>query len=572
MPRERLAAPAELIAALEANIARVLRGKPDAIRHAVISLFARGHLLIEDVPGVGKTTLARALARSIGGTFHRIQFTSDLLPSDVVGVSILDPKSGEFEFRPGPVFANLVLADEINRTPPRTQSALLEAMNEGQVSVDGRTYPLDAPFLVMATQNAEEHYGTYPLPESQMDRFLLRIRIDYPSPEDERRILLESSGRPEDALARLDPVLSVAEVRALQEAAERVHLSRRARRLHRRGRARDPPLAAPLAGRVAARPARLAQRRPRRRARRRARLRSARRSQVARGTGARAPDRPGLSGRGPVTRAQRRRAGAGGHHRPAPRSGMTAPGGPPKRKKHQPPTREGWWFLGATLLVGAAAIDAGINLFFLTFGMMVCLLVAGIALSELGLAGLRVRRVLPPAVHAGTPYLMGIALENRKRRLPSFSIEVEDLIDGRPIEKRCYFLKLPAGRLQETAYRNTMARRGRYRLSGFRLATKFPFGLVPARAGGRRRRRALRLSRPHPRARSAAARPARVPGARTIGSAQPTGRVPRAARVPARRRPARHPLALERAPRDTAGARKRGRGDARGDGDPRQRG
>ncbi len=142
------------------------------------------------------------------------------------------------------------------------------------------------------------------------------------------------------------------------------------------------------------------------------------------------------------------------------------------------PTREGWWFLGATLLLGAAAVDAGINLYFLTFGMMVCLLIAGIALSEIGLAGLRVKRVLPPAVHAGTPYLMGITLENTKRRLPAFSIEVEDLIEGRPIEKRCYFLKLPAGRQQETAYRHTMARRGRYRLSGFRLATKFPFGLV----------------------------------------------------------------------------------------------
>jgi len=223
MPRERLSAPADLVASLETNIARVLRGKPVAIRHAVVALLARGHLLIEDVPGVGKTTLARALAQSIGGTFHRIQFTSDLLPSDVVGVSILDPKSAEFEFRAGPVFANLVLADEINRTPPRTQSALLEAMNEGQVSVDGRTYPLEAPFLVMATQNAEERDGTYPLPESQMDRFLLRIRIDYPSAEDERRILLESAGRPEDK--RLEPVLSVAQVRALQDAAERVHLS-----------------------------------------------------------------------------------------------------------------------------------------------------------------------------------------------------------------------------------------------------------------------------------------------------------------------------------------------------------
>ena len=225
VPLSRPAAPADLLAALEANVARVLRGKPGAIRHAVIALIGRGHLLIEDVPGVGKTTLASALARSIGGSFRRIQFTSDLLPSDVVGVSVLDAKSGEFEFHRGPVFANLVLADEINRTPPRTQSALLEAMNDGQVSIDGRTYRLDTPFLVMATQNSEEHYGTYPLPESQMDRFLLRIRIDYPSPEDERRILLESSGRPGDELDRLDAVLSVADVRALQDAADRVHLS-----------------------------------------------------------------------------------------------------------------------------------------------------------------------------------------------------------------------------------------------------------------------------------------------------------------------------------------------------------
>jgi MoxR-like ATPase len=225
MPRERVTSPADLVAALEANIARVIRGKPAAIRHAVIALLARGHLLIEDVPGVGKTTLARALAASIGVSFHRIQFTSDLLPSDIVGVSVLDPKSGQFEFRKGAIFANLVLADEINRTAPRTQSALLEAMNDGQVSVDGRTYPLDAPFLVIATQNPEEHYGTYPLPESQMDRFLLRIRMDYPAAEDEKRILLESPGRATDALAALAPVLRAADVRALQEATDHVHLA-----------------------------------------------------------------------------------------------------------------------------------------------------------------------------------------------------------------------------------------------------------------------------------------------------------------------------------------------------------
>jgi MoxR-like ATPase len=224
MARERGATSAELIAALEANVARVIRGKPQAIRHAVTALLARGHLLIEDVPGVGKTTLARAVATSIGGTFHRIQFTSDLLPSDIVGVSVLDPKSGQFEFHKGAIFANLVLADEINRTTPRTQSALLEAMNDAQVSVDGRTYALDPPFMVIATQNPEEHYGTYPLPESQMDRFLLRIRMDYPSVEDEKRILMESPGRSGQALEQLSPVVRVADVRALQDAAERVHL------------------------------------------------------------------------------------------------------------------------------------------------------------------------------------------------------------------------------------------------------------------------------------------------------------------------------------------------------------
>jgi MoxR-like ATPase len=222
MPRERLVAPADRVAALEANIARVLRGKPGAIRHAVIALLARGHLLIEDVPGVGKTTLARSLARSIGGSFHRVQFTSDLLPSDVVGVSILDPKSGEFEFRPGPVFANVVIADEINRASPKTQSALLECMAERQVTVDGATYALASPFMVIATQNPVEMDGTYPLPEAQRDRFTARVSVGYPDLAAELAMIDEHAAA--DPFDALHPVTDARHVHAAIETVRHVHI------------------------------------------------------------------------------------------------------------------------------------------------------------------------------------------------------------------------------------------------------------------------------------------------------------------------------------------------------------
>src|SRR6266542_2327866 len=179
----------DLVRRLEENISRALVGKTGPVRLAVVGLLARGHLLIEDVPGVGKTTLAAALARSIGAGFQRIQFTSDMLPSDVLGVSVWEPKLGEFVFKPGPLFTNIVLADEINRTTPKTQSSLLEAMNEAQVSLDHSTYPLPRPFMVLATQNPREYEGTFPLPESQLDRFLLRIRIGYPDAPGEKAIL-----------------------------------------------------------------------------------------------------------------------------------------------------------------------------------------------------------------------------------------------------------------------------------------------------------------------------------------------------------------------------------------------
>jgi len=213
------ASATEAIRRLEDNVARALRGKPDVVRLAVIGLLARGHLLIEDVPGVGKTTLAAALARSIGAAFQRIQFTSDMLPSDILGVSVYQPATGDFVFKPGPLFTNIVLADEINRTTPKTQSSLLEAMNEAQVSLDHATHMLPRPFMVLATQNPLEYEGTHPLPESQLDRFLLRIRIGYPEAGDEREILRVGGI---EAPATLSPVLDAAGVLALQEAAERV--------------------------------------------------------------------------------------------------------------------------------------------------------------------------------------------------------------------------------------------------------------------------------------------------------------------------------------------------------------
>ena len=205
------------------NVEQVIQGKTEVIELALLCLVSGGHLLIEDVPGVGKTSLAKALAASIDGSFGRVQFTPDLLPSDVVGISVWNRNRSALEFRPGPVFSNIVLADEINRASPKTQSALLEAMAESQVTVDGTTYQLAEPFMVIATQNPIEHEGTYPLPESQLDRFLMRVSVGYPSPAAELEIL-EAHGD-HDALDDISPVISVAQVDALAAAARGVHVA-----------------------------------------------------------------------------------------------------------------------------------------------------------------------------------------------------------------------------------------------------------------------------------------------------------------------------------------------------------
>jgi MoxR-like ATPase len=222
LPNTAQAVDLRLLDRLTDEVETVFRGKRETVRLSLAALLARGHVLFEDIPGVGKTTLARALTAALGLEFRRIQFTSDLLPSDVLGVSIYNPRTHEFETRPGPIFTNVVLADEINRAPPRTQSGLLEAMQEGRVTIDERSYDLPRPFLVMATQNPLEQHGTYPLPESQLDRFLMRLSIGYPDADEERTVLLQSVGT-DDPVERVRTVLGPGQVLALQERVEQVH-------------------------------------------------------------------------------------------------------------------------------------------------------------------------------------------------------------------------------------------------------------------------------------------------------------------------------------------------------------
>ena len=222
-PSSQRAEPASSLAALHTHIESVFVGKPEVVRHSLVTLLAGGHLLIEDVPGMGKTTLALALARSIGGSFQRIQFTSDLLPADILGISVPHPETRQFEFRPGPLFHQVVLADELNRATPRTQSALLEAMNERQVTLDNQTHQLPAPFFVMATQNPLEHHGTFPLPESQLDRFLMRLSIGYPGPKEEKAIL--SMGLDFKSLQTLKPCMTSADILGLMDTVPRIHVA-----------------------------------------------------------------------------------------------------------------------------------------------------------------------------------------------------------------------------------------------------------------------------------------------------------------------------------------------------------
>src|SRR5579864_7406612 len=222
VPTQFQSSTASRALAIEQSLRTIIRGNDEVVRLALVSVLARGHLLIEGVPGVGKTTLAHALARALDCSFQRIQFTSDMLPSDVLGISVYSATEGQFEFRSGPVFTNVLLADEINRTTPRTQSALLEAMNEGQVSVDGQTYPLEPPFFVLATQNPYEYEGTYPLPENQLDRFMLCIEVGYPERQVEKQVL--TTHRNGEPVEKLQAVLNVEQLIELRAAVRNVRV------------------------------------------------------------------------------------------------------------------------------------------------------------------------------------------------------------------------------------------------------------------------------------------------------------------------------------------------------------
>jgi MoxR-like ATPase len=222
MPLETVIAASHRASRLENELKKIIRGKDEVVRLALVSVLARGHLLIEGVPGVGKTTLAHSLALALGCSFQRVQFTSDMLPSDIIGISVYSATEQKFEFKRGPVFTNVLLADEINRTTPKTQSALLEAMNEGQVTVDAQCHPLPEPFLVVATQNPVEHHGTYPLPESQLDRFMMRVHMGYPDASAEREILRAEAGAAQ--LDTVKPVLSGADVLEIQQVVTQVEV------------------------------------------------------------------------------------------------------------------------------------------------------------------------------------------------------------------------------------------------------------------------------------------------------------------------------------------------------------
>ena len=502
-----------------------------------------GHLLLEDVPGVGKTTLAAALARSVDGSFRRIQFTSDLLPSDVVGTALpetaLGRPTGALVFQPGPTLHHVLLADEINRASPKTQSALLEAMAEGAVTVDGKTHPLPEPFFVVATQNPIEHHGTNPLPESQLDRFQMRLSIGYPAPEDEAAVLREDPGT--NDLPGLRPVLSPHDVLRLRASARRIkfddaliayllaivsesreheaiHMGvstraalalRRAAQAHALLDERDYAIPEDvrdlavdvLAHRITVDPRRAPTAAGRRRGGCCARSWTASPSRSERRPRERGP----TGGAAARARAPRRRV----------RRWLR----PPRTLR---PTRAGWVFFAFTLGVGMAALNTGNNLMYMVLSLLLSFLVLSGVMSESALRGIQVRRVLPPELVAEQEAIVGIEVANQQRRMPSFAVVVEDVIRAgdrtrrpRAAPSRCAWRRARP-RCAATALRQPYAARSSSWGSASRRAS--PSVCSRRRSGSRRRAKrsssppSTRCARPAPERRAAARRLARRAG------------------------------------------------------------
>ena len=520
----------------------MIRGKGEVIRLAVISLLAQGHVLIEDVPGVGKTTLAQALARSVGLAFQRVQFTSDLLPSDIIGVSIFNQREQSFEFVPGPLFANVVLADEINRATPKTQSALLEAMSERRVSVDRKRYALPQPFVVLATQNPLEYHGTFPLPESQLDRFMISLRLGYPPPDEERALLL--SGGVEEVLASLEPAVSKEELLELQHRVRGVHVTEKLAELHPGARPRHPGVP-----RVPGR--RLDPRRPGPLPRgpgdgpvRGARLRRPRRRPAAGGTGPGAPGHPA-----PRRRFRRHPLGGRADRRNRPRPGVKTR--ERRRRTRRTPegiriTKVGLWYVLFAVLVAIAATNTGNNALYLVVAVMLGTLVVSGVVSRHNVDGLEVDlRPGSDDLFANQPFRIDFVLRNRSRWFPHWLLLISASRKATGVGAPRLIPYLPRRGESRGRLELLIRRRGRHHIRAVHVSSLFPFGFFRKGARYHVDLELLVLPEVYRRLRGRGGRD-RPAGGRGLAAGRLGARAARVAGLPPGGRSPRHPLEAHR--------------------------
>ncbi len=469
-----------LVGDLERNMAQVVLGKIEAIRMCLVALLAGEHVLLEDVPGVGKTLVAKALSRSVHGSFCRIQFTPDLLPSDIVGSSIYDAQSGQFHFNRGPIFANVVLADEINRTPPRTQSALLEAMSDGQASVDGVTHDLPSPFIVIATQNPFEFEGTYPLPESQLDRFLIRISMGYPAREDERQVLM--SHRNEEPVDNLRPIIECQQILQLQKFVRQVTVEESIYDylldIVAATRENDElRVGVSTRGRSAC----IGQHRPWRPSE------AAHSSSRTTSSSWRCPCSPTALSPRAICMVASERPSKNCWNDWSRRFPCRPDRGSPfmfQRCRFSVPHTT-WVYVAILGVVVVGAIMREINLLIILSGMMCGPLAISWQLIRMTLRDLEVKRRVPAGVLPGAPFTVELQVRNGRRRLGTWALRIEDRVRNVHAEAGtaaaraiCLIPYIAAEDRQVTSYRGQLWNRGRYRFGPIRLSTEVPVGLL----------------------------------------------------------------------------------------------